>query len=228
MDQTSATGNVNIRIKEFFPAPRNAKDPKSEVVDWIAYYPTNQNGQTLVRKPVCDLLNIAVMDDPQNPLLVLAHQRKAAIEPAYKAYKANEQVPLNGFPLRAWRALSAQQSQIIEHAGIRTVEELADALDSTIALIKLPNPKDLRTMAQRFVASKDQDAAVAMIQAAEAEKNEMRDQMKQMMDNMAAMQRQMEAMQTMQMQAMPQPPDEDDMPRRGGSRSRQHKVDEAA
>ena len=56
---------------------------------------------------------------------------------------------MNGLPLRAWRALTPQQVDIIAHAGILSVEQLADATDSLIAIIKLPNPKDLRTLAQR-------------------------------------------------------------------------------
>lgn len=191
MEQVAATGSVNIRIKGFFPAPYYARDPESPVVDWIEYYPTNQAGQTLVRRPVKEILDVLPMNDPQNPLLVIAHQRKAVVEPAYNAWKANMAVPLDGMPLQAWPVLGPERASIIMHAGIRTVEELANALDSTIAMIKLPNPKDLRTMAQRYLASKDTVLAAKQREELEAVNADLKAQVAEQAETLRKMQDQL-------------------------------------
>lgn len=58
-----------------------------------------------------------------------------ALNASYKAWKDGEEVPPNGTPIKGWPVLSPAAQKDLIHAGIRTVEDLADIPDQELAVI---------------------------------------------------------------------------------------------
>lgn len=159
-------------------------------VDFVEYSPAGQEAFIRLRKPMRDVLEIEPLD-PNAPLTILAHQRKAVIEEAYRGWKRGGEVPVTGTPLGAWPAITAKQAEIIRHAGIASVEDLAGATESQISRVRLPNNYDLRDMARRFLAAKPQAQEAGVLAKLEAENERLRsdlDELKAMMRQLVAKQ----------------------------------------
>ncbi|WP_189350074.1 hypothetical protein [Mesorhizobium sp. M1E.F.Ca.ET.045.02.1.1] len=77
------------------------------------------------------------------------------IEPAYEAFKAGREIPLNGTALAAWSGVTPEQAEVLRTAGIRTVEEVRDLPDGQLDRVRLPNMRDLRKQAGLFLANSD-------------------------------------------------------------------------
>jgi len=58
-----------------------------------------------------------------------------AFNASYKAWKDGEEVPPNGTPIKGWPILSPSAQKDLIHAGIRTVEDLADMPDQELSVI---------------------------------------------------------------------------------------------
>lgn len=66
---------------------------------------------------------------------------------AYKAWKAGQDIPETGTPIRTWPALSPAQVKSILAARVRTVEDLANANEETLHRIGM----GARSLKQRAV-----------------------------------------------------------------------------
>jgi hypothetical protein len=67
----------------------------------------------------------------------------------YAAFKANQEPPLEGWPLKEWGAISASLSQELASLNIKTVEQLANLADQH--LIKIMGGYQLREKARLAV-----------------------------------------------------------------------------
>lgn len=164
---------------------------ETQAVDLVEYSPAGQEMLTRITARVSDLIDVAPVTDPQNLAAVHANKRRAIIEPIYRAWKGGEAAPVQGTPLGAWPGVTQSQANMIRLAGIHSVEDLATASESQILKIRLPNQRDLREMAKRFLAAASTEAAVADVDRIEAENQRLRDEMADMRAILAKMQAQM-------------------------------------
>ena len=129
-------------------------------VDWVTYAPSHAplTAATTDRvrhlRPTQEMLEA----DPSEKLKFML-ARWAAIEPAYEAWKAGHELPLDGVPLGQWPGITGPMAEELRKYGVRTVEEVRDLTDGQIEKIRLPNMRDLRKMARAFL---DNMAATAI------------------------------------------------------------------
>jgi hypothetical protein len=114
-----------------------------------------------------------------------------AYDAAYKAYKEDTELPLNGVPLKTWPVLAPSQINQLIGAGIRTVEDLANMPDGDLsrviiggislkqkAVTWLESAKGLGTMVEKLTAAQTQINDLAnTVQAQAAEITKLRAQL---------------------------------------------------
>ncbi|RWI43038.1 hypothetical protein [Mesorhizobium sp.] len=125
--------------------------------DWVTYSPSHSPLNTRTTERVRHLLpDPALMgEDQDGEKLRFMTARWSQIEPAYEAFKAGREIPLNGTALAAWSGVTPEQAEVLRTAGIRTVEEVRDLPDGQLDRVRLPNMRDLRKQAGLFLANSD-------------------------------------------------------------------------
>lgn len=118
------------------------------------------------------------------------------IEEPYKAWKAGEEMPVNGTPLAAWNGVSRELANELKKFHCYTIEDIADFPDHNVNKVPIPGFRDLIKKAKAWQEAKstsDVGAALAQrderISQQESEMAEMRKSMSEMQAQMAAMQR---------------------------------------
>lgn len=91
----------------------------------------------------------------EGEMAVIMKARWQAIEPAYEAWKAGEELPEGGTPLGAWGGVTQTQADFLRSIGIKTVEAVADMSDSAIDRVPFPGRRELPKMAKEYLSSKD-------------------------------------------------------------------------
>lgn len=71
---------------------------------------------------------------------------------AYRAFKAGQEIPLNGTPIRTWPVLSPAQIAHLLLLNVRTVEDLAVANEQTLTAIGMGG-RDLKQRAVDWIAA---------------------------------------------------------------------------
>lgn len=134
--------------------------------DWVTFAPSHSplNAHTTERirhmKPTPEIL---AGENGEKTRFMVA--KWSQIEPHYDAWKKGNELPLNGTPLSAWPNVNAGMADILKQSGIRTVEEVANLMESQLEKIRLPNMRELRSTAVKFLenktaaASAERDAA---------------------------------------------------------------------
>ncbi|WP_434723043.1 hypothetical protein [Mesorhizobium sp. RIZ17] len=125
--------------------------------DWVTYSPSHSPLNTRTTERVRHLLpDPSLMgEDQDGEKLRFMTARWSQIEPAYEAFKAGREIPLNGTALAAWSGVTPEQADVMRTAGIRTVEEVRDLPDGQLDRVRLPNMRDLRKQAGLFLANSD-------------------------------------------------------------------------
>ena len=142
---------------KFIPDPKPDNPLYMRQEDWVEYGPIGARDRTVVQSPVRSVIDkLQPMTNRGNPAIVMAHERAAIIRRAYEAWKAGNEVPLDGTPLAAWNGISPEQAEIFKSNNIRTVQEIALLNDALMGRIPIPNLRQLIVQAQAFVASADQ------------------------------------------------------------------------
>lgn len=95
-----------------------------------------------------------------------------AIKPAYEAWLAGTEAPLDGTPLDAWPALGKRQVKAFREAGYRSVEEVAAIPDSDLPRVKVPDVRKMRDLARGYVENRKGSAHVEAKMAAQADEIE--------------------------------------------------------
>lgn len=136
---------------EYRPAPQNP-------VDWVLL---GGDGEALERtktwQRIKDLIPAQTDGDPQvGSAAFEAQYRWDKIEPAYKAWKAGEEVPVDGTPLAVWPGVNAEQAAHLKRLGIHTVEAVRDATDAIFSALPFPNARQLKALAVKFLEGASQ------------------------------------------------------------------------
>lgn len=95
-----------------------------------------------------------------------------ALKPYHERWKAGQEAPVNGTPLAAWPGATPHLVKALEPYHIRSVEDLADLTDGTMARIPLPGIRGFRENAKAFLSAQSTTAPVAGEIAALREQNE--------------------------------------------------------
>lgn len=84
-------------------------------------------------------------------------------ERAYQAWKNKQELPVNGTPLRTWPALSAGEVKALEHANLRTVEDLAQASNDALARVGI-GARSLQNRAKDWLTIQASGSAALVVQ----------------------------------------------------------------
>lgn len=134
--------------------------------DWITFAPSHSplNAHTTERvRHMMPTEDIIAGENGEKSRFMMA--KWSQIEPHYEAWKKGNEMPVNGTPLSAWPNVNAGMADVLKQSGIRTVEEVAGLIESQLEKIRLPNMRDLRTTAIKFLENK-MAAASAELDAA--------------------------------------------------------------
>lgn len=140
--------------------------------------------------PISVFQRLRPIADPVNDqAAVMMHDMWNAVRPAYEAYKSGQEVPDNGTPLGAWSGITPEQANVLRASGFRTVEDIAQATDSTIGRIQLPGARGLVEQAKAFIAASDKSKVAAELAAKDEKIRQMEDvqnEMKAMIEQLMA------------------------------------------
>lgn len=145
---------MDIRVLKFETRYKNGKEE-----DWVLYGPAGNIKDCQTWDRVRFLTPLPDDDERQerDPAGTKAMHMKAVwsvIGPAYEAWKAGNEIPESGIPLQAWAGIDEGQVAEMKRLGIKTVEDVANITDALIQKIQLPRVRDLRKLAQEYLASK--------------------------------------------------------------------------
>lgn len=187
------------------------KTPGTEGVktrEWVSYAPVHNINATTSELVHTLIPPEHLKNDDEGTKMGYMQAVWRQIEPAYKAWKSNTEIPVDGTPLGAWSGVNAAQADVLRQNGIRTVEEVAAMTESQINKIMLPQPRMMKLQAVEYLESRKGDAVASRIAAAE--------------EKSAAL----EALVAELMEARKVEPVAEEKPRRG--RPPKHEVEEAA
>lgn len=94
-----------------------------------------------------------------------------ALKPFYESWKSGQDAPIDGTPLAAWPGATPQLVKALEPYHIRSVQDLAELTDGTLAKIPVPGIRGFRENAKAYVAAASTVAPVASELAALREQN---------------------------------------------------------
>lgn len=157
----------NVRVIEFKTRLNKAGKP----VDWVRYGNAESLQVSSTWARVQDLIPPEDMEqDRDRQGLKMTHMRAvwSQIEPRYRAWKDGAKMPETGTPLTAWPGLNEAEIEAFNRAGIRSVEDVAEMSDGLIGKVALPNARDHRTQARKFLEMADKASANARIEELEA------------------------------------------------------------
>lgn len=192
MSDIQTANDLNIRVHGFESRAepvRNANGKETgEIIvrDYVKYGPPMAADRLVVEARVDRVLRASKPMNSNNIAQNAAFSRAEFIKPLYDAWKRGEELPDTGTPLAACNFLRAEDLAVLKMSGVRTAEELAGLLDSNLGQIRLPQIREKRAMAKRFLEAQDQNKAAAMIKAQADEIAEMKAQVQALMAQKSA------------------------------------------
>lgn len=155
---------MDIRVLEF-----KSTYNKNKRFDWVLVAPAHsvQTSQTWHRVDQINPANLKDADGAPRPNAgdKLFHLKAvwSVVEPHYKAWLNDEEIPDDGTALNAWGGANEAQVRELKASGLRTVEELSTITDAAMDRIKLPDMRRLREQAIMFVDGKDATEMAARV-----------------------------------------------------------------
>lgn len=174
-------------IKRFFKdyKPNKIDPAKMDEVDMIEYGPIGSPDKSLITCTIRSLRDVLPMTDRSNPAIVFAHARWEYIKPKYEAWKAGQEMPLDGTPISAWNGVTPEQAEVFKRNGVRTVEEISQLTDAHIERFPIAHMRQLIMQAKNFLTASDATRFAKVLSDREAqlknqeiELNEQREQTK--------------------------------------------------
>lgn len=179
--------DLNIRVYGFESRAEPARDGNGketgEIVmrDYVKYGPPLQADRLVVETRVERLLKAPKPTNGNNIAQNAAYARAEFIRPLYEAWKRGEQLPEEGTPLAACNFLRSEDVSVLKMAGVRTVEELANMLDTNLGQVRLPSMREKRAQAKKFLEAQDTNKSAAKLAAQEQTIEELKKQMAELM-----------------------------------------------
>lgn len=126
-----------------------------KAIDKVEYCAIGMAARSTTVARIADLKRIHENPDPDDVASNIAKQRWEFIEKHYNAWKAGQETPEHGVPLAAWPGITPEQADVLRTAGIRCVEDIANASDGIVNRINLPGVREIQKNAQRFIEAQD-------------------------------------------------------------------------
>lgn len=82
----------------------------------------------------------------------LAESHAKAYEESYQRWKAGQEMPVHGTPIKSWPVISPAQVEILIRVGLRTVEDLADLNDEGLRKIGM-GAVELKNKAKNWMSA---------------------------------------------------------------------------
>ncbi len=164
------------------------KDGKQQPYDVVIYSPLGDRW-TRIARPIDEISRVLSLAECGDNISAHGARRLwERIEPEYQAWKNNQELPVEGTPLGAWSGISQNQATVLRNVGIRTVEEMAAADDTTLQRAGVFNGQALREMAKKYLASQKAVAEAEAAARMERENAELRAALAEMQQQMKQMQ----------------------------------------
>lgn len=159
MEQAVPTIRV-MQFKTEFRRNKQTKEP--EAIDWVEYAPVHSMQNTRIWSRVDHMRppEQPFEHDDEGDRMAFIRHRWEMIEKAYKAWKNEEEFPVDGTPLGMWPGINPDQADAFRKVGILTIEDVATMPDALMSKIPMPNVRTLKTAAGVFLDATDR-AAVA-------------------------------------------------------------------
>lgn len=141
--------------------------------DWVEIAPAGESFErTHTWHRIADLTPRGEVDEARKSSLSYRASvaRWNLIKPAYDAFRAGQDIPIDGTPLAAWAGVSPEQAALLRTMGIKTVEGVRDMGEGATARLPFPNARKLPQLAASFLSSVGEAAK-------DAELSEMRERM---------------------------------------------------
>lgn len=183
-----------ISIVRFWTNYVPSEDGTMRGVDMVAYAPAGRQDRAVTTATVTSLSKLHPEHlAADNPAIAMAWARWRVIEPAYRAWKEGNEIPLDGTPLAAWPGISAEQCEVLKMMGIRTVEAFAEASDGIIGKVNFPSARALQTAARTWLGGADRQRTAAQMANLESENASLKSDLEEMRQIILEMQREQQA-----------------------------------
>ena len=143
------------------------QNQKGENEEYVIYAPrfAEQSSQIPMRIRDIHPDNLRNVGSPNQKDMKRAffENRWRQIEPAYKAWKEGNDVPLHGTPLTVMPGITEPMAKVLRGVGFKTVEDIAEAHDGAIGKIPLPNTRGLKKQAMDFLEARKEGATAAEV-----------------------------------------------------------------
>jgi len=151
---------------------------KQKLREWVEYAPVSAIMTTRIWEMVNKLRPPAnINNDDEGKKMDFMRHRWSMVEPAYEAWKAGRDAPIDGTPLGAWHGVTPDQVVAIQRLGIRTVEEVAAMTDSVVTKLPIPNPRELVRQAKAFLDATDRGTAAKKVAEQDAKIEALQEQL---------------------------------------------------
>lgn len=156
------------------------KNGQPTAYDVVHLYQPGESQRSKTPLMVSEVMRVREDGDPDNPAWLAARIRRDAVRPAYEAWKKGEELPTDGTPIGAWPGITPDQAAGLKAAGLRSVEEVANANDALMSKIPLPNVRGLKELAANFLAGSDRAKVASALSEKDREIAEMRAELEEM------------------------------------------------
>lgn len=119
----------------------------------VEYAPTGSDDMIRITAPASELLAVEPTDDPDNAVINCAKSRAAAISRAIAHFAQTSTTPDGDIPLESWAGLTPVMCKALRKAGVRSLQELANASEPTIARMHIMNPRKVIDHCRMYLAS---------------------------------------------------------------------------
>lgn len=146
-----------IRVLGFYT--KYGKDPKTgdknRAIDYVEFAPAQALNAQSTTERVEFLRPKFTDDDDDTPQKATKRLHMEAIwsviGPAYEAWKKGYEIPASGTPLAAWAGVTSDQANALRKLAIYTVEDLATLSDDKFPRVPMPNVREVRDLARRYL-----------------------------------------------------------------------------
>jgi hypothetical protein len=173
----------NVDERGFRLDPKGKRVMEHAEVDWVSYAPAHSPVNTMNWERIKHIeITDEMLSGEVTEKIRLMAVRWNQIAPAYAAWKAGHEMPVNGTPLSAWAGVTAEKAEVLRRYAIRTVEEVARLAEGQLEKVQLPGMRDLKKAAALFLEGRgaaeaaeretERDNEIAVLKAQLAETNE--------------------------------------------------------
>lgn len=143
-----------IRVLGFFSKFKKVGDGMRQV-DYVRFSPAQALNTQITEERVEKMRPPETDPDDDQPNRALKRlymeEMWTSIGPAYEAWQKGLEIPAEGTPLAAWSGVTRDQADALRKAGVFTIEDLASLEDNKLQRIPLPNAREMRGLAKRFL-----------------------------------------------------------------------------